>query len=91
MCADDLINYSQSHRVGMQRILSLKHSKMERLVNKILETKYSMDISKIEMVSPFCQEVIQKLDLGKNWLEVDEAKILKEQVKSLNSNQELSM
>jgi hypothetical protein len=81
--ADDLINCSESNRIGMQRVLNKKHPNTEKKVNKILEITRRRDITKIDQTLPFSQEIVQKLDLGKNWSESDEVGHLKEQTAKL--------
>jgi hypothetical protein len=81
MYADDLINCSKSHYIGLERILK-KHPNTELLVNKIIEVKDSKDISNFEEAWSFCGRVIQKLTLGKNWRELDIISALKDQIKS---------
>lgn len=75
--SDDLINCSQSNRIGMKRILNRKHPNTEKLVNKILDIAGSKDLSKLEESLPFCQKVIQELKLGENWCGLDEINTLK--------------
>jgi hypothetical protein len=84
--SDDLIHCSQSNRKGMQRILSTKHPNTDRLVKEILEIESLRDISKIMEISPFCLEIIQKLNLGQNWFELDEIDTMRTQLKSLNDS-----
>lgn len=81
--SDDLINCSQNNRTGMFRILSRKYPKTEKIVNKIFEVKDRRDISKIEDILPFCQDIIQKLNLGNNWYVVDDLNTLRTKLMKL--------
>jgi hypothetical protein len=69
--SDDLINCSASTRKGLQNSLSKNYPKTEKIVNEILECKGSKDLSINENASTFVHELINRLDLGKNWQVVD--------------------
>ena len=86
--ADDLINCSRSHRIGLERILNKKLPRTAELVKKIMEVKNSRDISKIDQALPFSKEVVQKLGLAGNWSESDDIEDLRGQIAKLKLNSE---
>jgi hypothetical protein len=82
---DDLINCSENVRKGLQRIISKRYPKTEKIVNRILEIKGTKDLSIIENANMFPQEIITRLSLSGNWSVVDSVQFLKNFVIKLNS------
>ena len=75
--ADDLINCSRSYRLGLEPRLNSKLLKTAKIAQEILEIKGRRDLSRIEEVLPFSKEIVQKLNLPGNWIELDELEQLK--------------
>jgi hypothetical protein len=82
--SDDLINCSENHRKGLQRIISNKLPRTDKMINIILEIKGTKDISIIENANTFPLEIIKQLRLGGNWSVGNSVEVLKNFVLKLS-------
>jgi hypothetical protein len=78
--ADDLINCSENHRKGLQRILSKKLPETVKIVNTILEIIGTRDLSIIANANMLPLEIIKQLNLSGNWTVVDSVSVLRNHI-----------
>lgn len=82
--SDDLLNCSQENRAIMQDALA-RHEQTNNLVKSVLSIASSFDLINLEEITPFCLKIINELDLGEQWVVIDEVKGWKEEANRLGN------
>jgi c-di-GMP-related signal transduction protein len=82
--SDDLLNCSQENRAAMQDALA-RHEQTNSLVTSVLSIASLFDLTNLEEITPFCLKIINELDLGEQWVVIDEVKGWKEEANRLGN------
>jgi hypothetical protein len=85
--SDDLINCSESNKIGLTRIISKKRPKTQKIINKILAAaEVNNNLEFPQDCLPFCKMVVKEVPLLDNWSEMDKVNLLKEHKENLGEN-----
>ena len=84
LLCDDLLNCSQENYAIMQDALA-RHEQTNNLVKSVLSIASSFDLTNLEEITPFCLKSINDLDLGEQWVVIDEVNGWKEEANRLGN------